>query len=287
MALKRNERYPGRFTNPSTEHPQGAFQDRTSPTAQDGSYFQADWANDWSGFFERVLAVAGVTPNGNIDDATSSQYYDALLKAMPGRLIATRTFTTSGSYTPTAGTRYIRLIATAGGGGGGGVPTTSSTQTGGAQAGFYGQAAELIIPVTAFNAPVSFTIGAGGAGGTAGANAGVAGGNTTFGNILVLGGGPGGAAGVVGTASLITGAGGSFATFTSTITPVWSSGGITSSAQYMQVTAGTATGFSSLPSVFPGGFKGRGGDSKYSGSSQSAVSGNNGRDGYMIIEEYS
>ena len=78
MALDRSNRYPGRFENPTTASPQGAFKNRTSPTAQDGSYFEADWANDWDGFFARILNVAGVTPNGVIDTGSASQMYDAL-----------------------------------------------------------------------------------------------------------------------------------------------------------------------------------------------------------------
>ena len=72
MALDRSNRYPGRFENPTTAQPQGAFKNRTSPTAEDGSYFEADWANDMSGFFARVLNVAGVTPNGTVDNGSSS-----------------------------------------------------------------------------------------------------------------------------------------------------------------------------------------------------------------------
>lgn len=78
MALKRNERYPGRYSNPTTDHPQGAFKNRTAPSAQDGSYLEQDWTNDWDGFFGRLLTVAGITPNGNVDTALASQYYDAL-----------------------------------------------------------------------------------------------------------------------------------------------------------------------------------------------------------------
>lgn len=78
MALKRNERYPGRFENPTTAQPQGAFKNRTSPTSQDGSYFEADWANDMGGFFGAILSNAGVSPNGSVDTASSSQVYDAL-----------------------------------------------------------------------------------------------------------------------------------------------------------------------------------------------------------------
>lgn len=78
MALKRNERYPGRFGNPTTQHPQGAFKNRTAPSAQDGSYLEQDWTNDWDGFFGRLLTLAEISPNGNVDTASSSQYYDAL-----------------------------------------------------------------------------------------------------------------------------------------------------------------------------------------------------------------
>lgn len=78
MALKRNETYPGRFSNPTDDHPQGAFKNRSAPGAQDGSFCEQQWANDWDGFFGRLLTLAGVTPNGNVDTASSSQYYDAL-----------------------------------------------------------------------------------------------------------------------------------------------------------------------------------------------------------------
>lgn len=78
MALKRNETYPGRFSNPTDDHPQGAFKNRSAPGAQDGSYLEQQWANDWDGFFGRLLTLAEVTPNGEGDTASSSQYYDAL-----------------------------------------------------------------------------------------------------------------------------------------------------------------------------------------------------------------
>lgn len=78
MALKLNERYPGRFNNPTTSYPQGSFKNRTAPTAQDGSYLEQDWMNDIMGFLGRLITVSGVTLNGNVDTALSSQYYDAM-----------------------------------------------------------------------------------------------------------------------------------------------------------------------------------------------------------------
>lgn len=82
MALKLNERYPGRFDNPSASYPQGAFKNRTSPTSKDGSYLERDWANDKEGFFQSLLSSAGVVANGSVDAVGASQYYDALVLAI-------------------------------------------------------------------------------------------------------------------------------------------------------------------------------------------------------------
>lgn len=82
MSLKLNERYPGRYNNPSADYPQGSFKNRTSPTAKDGSYLEQDWANDKEGFFQSLISVAGVIPNGIADKVGASQYYDALLTVL-------------------------------------------------------------------------------------------------------------------------------------------------------------------------------------------------------------
>lgn len=186
MALDRSNRYPGRFENPTTASPQGAFKNRTSPTAEDGSYFEADWANDWDGFFARILNVAGVTPNGTVDDGTSSQLYTALMTATPGRLLNVRTLTSSAIYTPTAGTKAIKVTLVGGGGGGGGcqASATSSTFSGGGG----GAGATVIAWITSPASSYSVTIGTGGAGGI-GAAAGSAGGSSVFGSLTAGGGG--------------------------------------------------------------------------------------------------
>lgn len=82
MALKLNERYPGRFTNPSGDYPQGSFKNRTTPTAKDGSYLEKDWANDKEGFFQSLLAGAGITADGSVDKVGASQYIDALMSVI-------------------------------------------------------------------------------------------------------------------------------------------------------------------------------------------------------------
>lgn len=86
MALKRNERYPGRFDNPTSDHPQGAFKNRSAPNAEDGTYLEKDWANDWDGFFARLLTVASITANGNVDSASTSQYFDAMIQSVKNNL---------------------------------------------------------------------------------------------------------------------------------------------------------------------------------------------------------
>ncbi|WP_432783739.1 hypothetical protein QZH45_09765 [Pseudomonas corrugata] len=78
MSLKLNERYPGRFDNPSAGYPQGSFKNRTAPGALDGSYLEKDWANDKEGFFQSLLSAAGFVANGVVDSVGASQYYDAL-----------------------------------------------------------------------------------------------------------------------------------------------------------------------------------------------------------------
>ncbi|BAN16854.1 tail fiber protein [Edwardsiella phage PEi21] len=83
MSLIYPNRYPGRWYPTSEQYPQGKFKNRSSPTAKDGSFCEMDWANDWAGFFGAVLKAAGVTPNGNVDTAASSQVYDALGKLFP------------------------------------------------------------------------------------------------------------------------------------------------------------------------------------------------------------
>lgn len=79
MSLKLNERYPGRFDNPSDDYPLGSFKNRTAPSAKDGSYLEKDWANDKEGFFQSILNNAGIAPNGNVDKVGSSQFFDAML----------------------------------------------------------------------------------------------------------------------------------------------------------------------------------------------------------------
>lgn len=80
MALKLDERYPGRANPPSLDYPQGSFKNRTSPDAKDGTYLEQDWANDQQGFFQSLIYKAGMVASGLVDKVGASQYYDALMR---------------------------------------------------------------------------------------------------------------------------------------------------------------------------------------------------------------
>ncbi|MGT8186092.1 phage tail protein, partial [Escherichia coli] len=113
-----------------------------------------------------------------------------------GRWLNTRVFTSSGTYTPTPGTKRIRVTITGGGGGGGGCKATSNNETFfGAGGGAGGTIISIMAP-TQNSYPV--TIGAGGAGGVSATN-GTSGGNSVFASLIAPGGAGGGKVGVTNT----------------------------------------------------------------------------------------
>lgn len=117
-----------------------------------------------------------------------------LLQARLSGVVGVQVFTSSGTYTPTTGTRKVLVRVQAGGGGSGGCAATNAGgwAVGGAGAGGgYGE--EFIS--SGFSG-VTVTVGAGGAGGSAGANAGSTGGTSSFGSLISCSGGGGGSGGV-------------------------------------------------------------------------------------------
>ncbi|MED0627074.1 phage tail protein, partial [Escherichia coli] len=113
-----------------------------------------------------------------------------------GRWLNTRVFTSSGTYTPTPGTKRIRVTITGGGGGGGGCKAISNNETFfGAGGGAGGTIISIMTP-TQNSYPV--TIGAGGAGGVS-ATYGINGGNSLFASLIAPGGAGGGKSGVTNT----------------------------------------------------------------------------------------
>lgn len=105
-----------------------------------------------------------------------------------GRLLGVRVITTSGTYTPTAGTKSIVVEVQGGGGGGGGgaISGTGASAGGGGTSGCYAKSF-----LTTLNSSYPVTIGAGG-NGAAGNQVGGGGGKTSFGIVVTADGGYGG-----------------------------------------------------------------------------------------------
>lgn len=78
MAIDIESAFPGRSNSGTPAYPNGSFRNRSSETAEDGTYLRADWANDIFGFLSRLLDEASITPDGDPDTVLDSQYFTAL-----------------------------------------------------------------------------------------------------------------------------------------------------------------------------------------------------------------
>ncbi|EMZ5844508.1 hypothetical protein ABEH45_004333, partial [Yersinia enterocolitica] len=199
-----------------------------------------------------------------------------------GRLLNTQTFTSTGTYTPTAGTGYIIVEAVGGGGASGAISATSASQNAITSVGSPGAYAKVLY--TSVPSTASVVIGSGGVGIL---GAGPTGGGTTFGSILTCPGGPGS---VVGNAHIppggSTGQGGA-------LSPTVSGGGqIITSAFGQQnnpsvtIAPGVGTNYVSIEKTLLGNY-GAGGQGQFIGISQVQKIGLNGTNGYLIVWEYS
>lgn len=234
-----------------------------------------------------TTGVTGILPaaNGGTGRSASSV----------GLWIGRQIFTSTGTYTPTAGTNSILVRIVGGGGGGGGAAATAAGQVAAGSGGGAGGYSEARI-TSAFSG-VTVTIGAAGAGGTAGANPGTVGGNSSLGAILTANGGQAGNGGTAATpGGTVSGvAGGTASGGDLNINGQSSLGSIYLSTAAIQSGSG---GNSMLGSGGTGittqttsagngaGGKGAGGSGGANTASQSAVAGGAGTIGLCIIDEY-
>lgn len=239
-----------------------------------------------------------VAPVKNLSGTNTGDQAGALI----GRQVITATG--AGTYTPTSGTNSIVIELIGGGGGGGAVaqPTGSNGGTGsGGGAGGY-----VSKRLTAAFSGAGYSVGVKGTGGLAGANAGNAGGDTTFtatggGTVYTAAGGNGGPAGgaaaVPQRSSTATGGAGTngdinisggAAVRNFIISTSLGLGGVGGSGRFSNAAAAsaiTAVNTSAAGAAATG--KGGGGGGAVAVGTGAAAAGGDGSDGMIIIWEYS
>jgi len=212
----------------------------------------------------------------------------------------TTLYTTSGTHTWDAKTRFFKIEGGGGGGGGGGVDggdgSSKSASAGGGGSGFEGET--LVITKPASNATI--VIGSGGAGGAAGNNNGSNGSDTTWSdgtNAFTFGGGKGGTGAVAAANGQVALPGG----IASSTGSVYGSSEVGQAGRFFSVASpptiyngagatgkkgsGGAPGLSNTAGNAATGFSAGGaGGAVYNSSTDRA--GGNGADGYIIVHEY-
>lgn len=118
--------------------------------------------------------------------------FNGLAQSSAGRLINVQIFTSSGTYTPSAGTQFVKVRGCGGGGGGSGTSNPGSGLVSLAAPGTAATCAEGKYTIAQIGASQPVTIGAAGTGGAAAA--GSNGGTTALGALLSIPGGVGGGA---------------------------------------------------------------------------------------------
>lgn len=257
------------------------------PTKNDFSYLQnfSDLKSQWlySNKLQRTDPFGDIKADGTVKTALENLGLgDA--SGYVGRRLNTRVFTSSGTYTPTPGTKRIRVTITGGGGGGGGCQAYSSSETffgGGGGAG-----GTIISTMTPAQNSYQVTIGAGGAGGVS-ATIGLKGGDSAFASLIAPGGQGGGKTGATN-----TNGGGGGAPTTGDIRITGGDGGDGQSGNIGVSGEGGASYWGGGGRAGAGGgiigkAYGSGGGGAYdAGYSGTSMTGGKGADGVCIIEEF-
>lgn len=246
-----------------------------------------------TGGTSRVLKQVGVGAS-----ITVARLAPTDLTITPAVKVSHQVFTSSGTYTPSAGLLYCIAEGVGGGGAGGGAAASALGISSGGGGGA-GQYARVRLTAAQIGASQTVTIPTAAAGGAAGNNGGAAGGDVTLGTLLVCKGGTGGGGGAANSAGA-AGVGGSGGTGdltgvgadgitgdAATITTILGIGGRGGSTLWGGSPA-AVTGFAvatngSAPGANAFGAGGGGGVSQ---GSAGTAAGGNGAKGVIIITEF-
>ncbi|ASU03298.1 hypothetical protein [Pseudoalteromonas phage J2-1] len=78
MAIQIKNTYSGRTDNTDTNYPYGKGRNVVGGVEGTGTPFEAQWYNNLEGFLQGLLLEAGITPDGQVDNANSSQLVEAV-----------------------------------------------------------------------------------------------------------------------------------------------------------------------------------------------------------------
>ncbi|WP_288843899.1 hypothetical protein [uncultured Deefgea sp.] len=228
-----------------------------------------------------VITACGLVPSES--DVTQLLKAIQSEKLTGGRLLGIQVFTASGIYTPTVGTRKVRVRAQGAGAGRGGLPATTAGQCSIASAGGAGSYGEGWY--TAGFSGVAVTVGGAGIAGGAGATSGGVGGTSSFGALLSCPGGQPSALASAISVFPVSGGYGQASGDPAGANIIGAAG--CGSPQYLCVNSTTANGFTE-PTASPifGVSFGSGAVGGFNPPSAAAQTGGVGRQGVVIIEGY-
>src|SRR6187402_2011916 len=179
-----NTTVAGTLPAPTPVGTPGYFTDGSAAGGIPATIVSAEFLN----MIQEELANAVIGAGLTLSKTSFNQLSTAMAGISPGRLLNVQTFAASGTYTPTPGTKKIRVtVVGAGGGGGGSAAVVAGQGACGVSGGGGGFAVGIF---TSGYAGAAVVVGTGGAGNT-GNNAGASGGTSSFLTLSATGGGGG------------------------------------------------------------------------------------------------